>query len=225
MRHRSTMGPRTARLSQGRPRHRPRFRRLLHVHPSRFLLGTLVSVVLAALFLAVTVVSGKVTDPPPAALLTPAPGAQSTAGSVVVMGEDGSPVLAGVPGATSAPSAAPTSAAATSTAASHAATAAARHSAEQATLAAGAAGRPVVGHSGGGTPATTGSASSSSRPSTGPTGAPGTGSGDPSATGSSAPPVLPTDTPPDTPPVTVSLPVSSPTPPSPGDPDPTPLVP
>ena len=120
MRHRSTMGPRTARLSQGRPRHRPRFRRLLHVHPARFLLGAWSRVGLAALFLAVPVVSGKVTDPPPAALPTPAPGAQSTAGSVVVMGEDGTPVLAGVPGATSTPSAAPTSAAATSTAASHA---------------------------------------------------------------------------------------------------------
>jgi hypothetical protein len=209
------MGPRTARLSQGRPRHRPRFRRLLHVDPARFLLGALVSLGLATLFLAVPVVSGKVTDPPPAALLTPAPGAQSTAGSVVVMGEDGAPVLGGVPGATRTPSAAPTSTAATSTAASHAATtAASRRPSAPTPLAAGAPGRPVARHSGSGTPATTGAASSSSRPSAGPTGAPGTGTGDPSATGSSAPPVLPTDTPP----VTVTLPVTPPALPSTPDP-------
>lgn len=121
MRHRSTLPPRTARLSRTRARRRLRPRGFLRVHPARLLLGVLVTVGITALFLAVPVVSGKVSAPAPVALDSSASAARATAGSPVVMGEDGVPVpAAAVSAGTGSRSAGPDSTAAAGKAASSA---------------------------------------------------------------------------------------------------------
>ena len=121
MHHRSTMPPQATRLSRTRARHHLRPRDILRVHPARLLLGVLVTVGITAVILAVPVVSGKVSDPAPVALDASASAARASAGSPVVMGEDGVPVPAAVAsGGTGGRSAGPESTATAGAAASSA---------------------------------------------------------------------------------------------------------
>ena len=204
MRHRSTLGSRAARTPSIRPRRSAPRSGVLRIAPARLLLGCLVTVGIAALLLAVPVVSGRVTNPPPAALQTPALGAQSTAGSVVVMGEDGTPLPGLLSlrrydlGCAHSGAATPTTAAgrAASAVASAGGTTPVVGPSSTGRVAAGAAGHPRAG--GGSSPTSTTSSSaaattssSSSQPS-----APTTTPADPS-TSEPSEPILPTDILPD----------------------------
>jgi uncharacterized protein YkwD len=115
------MPPQATRLSRTRVRHHLRPRDILRVHPARLLLGVLVTVGITAVILAVPVVSGKVSGPAPVALDSSASAARASAGSPVVMGEDGVPVPAAVAsGGTGSRSAGPESTTTAGTAASSA---------------------------------------------------------------------------------------------------------
>ena len=115
------MPPQATRLSRTRAHHHLRPGDVLRVHPARLLLGVLVTVGITAVILAVPVVSGKVSDPAPVALDSSASAARASAGSPVVMGEDGVPVPAAVAsGRTGSRSAGPESTATAGTAASSA---------------------------------------------------------------------------------------------------------